>query len=72
MRELERWIGPERRGVIAVLITAGNHQRPEPDQISQAVHNLVLSAPVADTGRQPRGNTEALLDLPQHQHARIR
>ena len=71
-RQLEGWIGPQGRGVVAVLVAAGNHQYPEPDQGGEAMNDLVLRPWIADAGRQPFRNAQALLDLPQHQDARVR
>jgi hypothetical protein len=72
LRKLERRIGPQAGGVVAVLIAGGDHQHAEPDYTGVAVDDLILRARIRAAARQPLGGAKALLGLPQNQNARIR
>ncbi len=71
-RQLEQRIGPQGCGVVAVLVAGGDHQQAEADDVGEGVHDLVGRARIVDAGGQPLGDTQPLLDLAQHQHARRR
>ena len=71
-RQLERRIGPQTGGGVAVLIAGGDHQHAELEHIGKAVDNLILRARIRDAARQTFGDAKALLDLPQNQNSCVR
>jgi hypothetical protein len=72
LRQFECRIGPQGRGVIAILIAGSDHQHPEPDHLGKTMNHLALCSRILKATRQPIGNTKALFELPQHQNACIR
>jgi len=84
-RHLERGIEPQARGIVAVLIAGGDHQHAEAQDRRQALPPSPAAQPcrpatahtarmpgVLQAPRQPVGQAEPLLDLPQQQLPAIR
>ena len=72
LRQLESRIGPERRGVVAILVAAGNHEHPELDRIRKSMKDLVLIPGIVDTDRQALSEAQTLRNLPQQQNTPVR
>jgi hypothetical protein len=72
LRQPERRVDAQARGVVAILVTGGDHHYPKSDHVGEAVHDLLLRARIVDAARQPLGHAKPLLDLPQYQNAGIR
>jgi hypothetical protein len=71
-RQLEHRVAAQRVGIVAVLITGGDHQHPEADDLGQAVPNPLRRARVLETPRQPIGHAEPALDLAKGQQSTLR
>jgi len=71
-RHLEHRVAAQRIGVDSVLVAGADHQQPKPDDIRQAVSDLIGRAPVRHAGGEPIGDAKALVDLAQRQNAAIR
>ncbi len=71
-RHLEHRVAPQHVGVVAVLVTGGDHQHPETDNLGQAVLNPLRRPRVPQTPRQPIGHAEPALDLAQRQQPAFR
>ena len=58
-------------GVIAILISGGNHHDPETDDLLQAMPNLGRVAQVREAGCQQTGQPLPAFDLPQERQPGI-
>jgi hypothetical protein len=54
-RQLEHRIAAQRIGVVAILIAGGNHQHAKPDDLRQAMHDLLWHPRVPETAGQAVG-----------------
>ena len=61
---LEHWITAQTGGVIAVFVACRDHHKPEADDISKAVPDLIGCARVVDASRHAIGDVKPLLNLP--------
>ena len=66
-RQLEHRVAAQRVGIVAVLVTGGDHQHPETDNFGQPMLNPLRRARVLETRRQPVSHADAALDLAQDQ-----
>ena len=69
---LEDRIGTQPVGIIAILITGGNHLHAEADHVGQAVDDLVRAARIIDASRQTLGHPQPPFHLGQRQNTTIR
>ena len=58
-RQLEHRVAAQRVGVVAVLVAGGDHQHAKPDDLRQAMHDLLRHPRVLETGRQAVGQAPA-------------
>ncbi len=70
-RELEHRVVPQRVGVVAVLVAGRDHQQAETQDSGDAVPDPLRGARVVDTGGEPIGDAEPMLDLAQGQQATV-
>jgi hypothetical protein len=54
-RQLEHRVGAQRVGVVAILIAGGDHQHAKPDDLRQAMHDLLWHPRVPETAGQAVG-----------------
>ena len=71
-RQLEHRITAQGVGVVAVLVTGGDHQHARANDLVQAMDYPVRRTRVADAGRQACRNPEPPLDLAERQKPTIR
>ncbi len=70
-RQLEHRMAVQAVGIAAVLAAGGDHQQAEAQHVGDAVPHALRQARFIDAGGQALGDAEPLLDLAQHQHARV-
>ena len=58
-------------GVVGVLVTGGDHQHPEAQNVDHAVDDALWCARIGDAGGETVGDTQAGFDLAQRQHATV-
>ena len=71
-RHLEHRVGAQRVGVDAVLVARRDHQHPEAQDVGDAVLRARRIARIVDAGREPAGDIEPPLHLPQRQKPGVR
>ena len=71
-RQLEQRVSPQAVGVVAVLVTGGDHQHAEADDLIEPVHDALGRPRVTDARGKTPGDPQSLLDLPQHQQTPVR
>jgi hypothetical protein len=71
-RHLEHRIAAQAIGVDPVLVARANHQNAKPDDIRQAVGDLLRRPRIRNAPGQPIGHPKPLLDFPQRQQAAVR
>ena len=71
-RQLEHRIGAQCVGVVAVLVAGGDHQHAKPDDLRQAMHDLLRRSRVLQTAGQAVGQTQPAFNLAQRQQAPFR
>ena len=72
MRHLEDGIDAKAVGVVAVLVTPGDHQQAKTNDVGERVRDLLRRARIDDAGGHAFGDAKTLLDLAQNQHAGVR
>ena len=71
-RHPEHRIEPQAGGVVPVLVSGGDHQQPEADDLGQSMDGLPGRPWIIQAGGQSRRHAKAGLDLAQRQHPGIR
>jgi len=71
-RHLEHRIAAQAIGVDPVLVAGANHQNPKPEDVRQAVGDLIGIARINQAGRKSIGAPKPLVDFPQRQDAAVR
>ena len=72
LRHLEHWVLTQARGVVAVLVAGRDHQHAEADHVGQRMGDQRRLARIVQAPSKAHRHAEPLLDLAQHQHARVR
>jgi len=72
MRHLEQRIMTQAGGVVAVLVTGGDHQQTETDDVGKPMDDLILSPWIGDAGGETISHGQAPFHFAQHQDAAIR
>ena len=72
MRHLEDRIDAKAVGVVAVLVTPGDHQQAKTNDVGERVRDLLRRTRIDDAGGHAFGDAKTLLDLAQNQHAGVR
>jgi hypothetical protein len=70
-RHLEHRIAAQGIGVDSVLVAGADHQQPKPDDIRQAVGDLIGHPRINQACGQPIRDPKPLFDFAQRQHAAI-
>ena len=70
-RHLEHRIDAQGIGVDPVLVAGADHQQPKPDDIRQAVGDLIGRPRINQARGQPIGDPKPLFDFAQRQNAAI-
>ena len=60
------------RGVVAVFVAGGDHQHSKPNDVGQAVGDLVRRGRINHAGGKPIGDAKMPLDLAQRQNPAVR
>jgi len=71
-RQFEGRVVPQAGGIVAVLVSGGDHQHAEAHDVGDAVDDALRIAWICDAGGQAVGYAETLLDLAQDQDAAVR
>ena len=66
-RHLEHRIAAQAIGVDPVLVAGADHQNPEPEDVRQAVGDLIGIARINQASRKSIGDPKPLVDFPQRQ-----
>ena len=70
-RQLEQRIAAQGIAIVAILVAAGDGQHAETQHRGQGMGDARGIAPVADAGRQSRGQAQPALDVTQQNQAAI-
>ena len=71
-RQLEHRVGAQRIGIIAVLVSGGDHQHAKADHLGQPVRNPLRRTRVPQARGQAIGQSQPTFDLAQGQQSAFR
>ena len=63
---------PQGGGVIAVLVSGGDHQQAETNDLGERMHHPIRRPGVVQAAREPIADTKVGFDLAQRQNSGVR
>jgi hypothetical protein len=70
-RHPEYRVMPQRRGVVAILVSGGNHQQTETDDLGERMNHPIRGSGVVQATGQTIGDAKAAFDRPERQNSSI-
>ena len=71
LRHLEDRVRAQADGIVAILLSRGNHQQAEADQIGQAMNDLILRSRIIDARGEPLRHPEMLVHFAQGKNSGV-